>query len=113
MKFFKTITGIRAIDDGQEFLIQDEWKEVSEEEANLISNPPLTLDKIESQRILLIKAKAKELIEKIYPLYKQNNILMSRVVIEIQTMNEYITTIRNISNEAETNGTALEDIVWN
>lgn len=68
---------------------------------------------IEKQRISLIKAKAKEVIEEKYPTYKQRNILMSGVTADISIMNEYITNIRNISNEAEINGTALEDIVWN
>lgn len=68
---------------------------------------------IEKQRISSIKAKANELIEMIYPIYKQNNILMSQITEDIKGMNAYILNIRNISNEAEANGTLLQDIVWN
>ena len=63
-------------------------------------------------RIANIKAKAQELILATYPIYKQNNVLMSGIQADIDTMNSYITNIRNISNEAEANGTALVDIVW-
>lgn len=70
------------------------------------------LKEIETQRVLSIKSKAKGLIEKEYPLYKQNNILMSGISIDIKDMNDYISKIRIISNEAEANGTALELIDW-
>lgn len=71
-----------------------------------------TNEEIEAQRIASIKAKAKEIIEEKYPLYKQNNILMSGITADISNMNQYITSIRNISNESEVNGTALVDINW-
>lgn len=66
----------------------------------------------ETQRILLIKSKARELIEKEYPMYKQNNILMSGINVDIKAMNDYISNIRKISNEAEINKTLFDDIVW-
>ena len=66
----------------------------------------------ETQRILLIKSKAKELIVKEYPMYKQNNILMSGINVDIKAMNDYISSIRKISNEAEINKTLFDDIVW-
>ena len=66
----------------------------------------------EVQRIASIKAKAREVIEEKYPLYKQNNILMSGVTADITNMNQYIANIRNISNEAEANRTALEGVKW-
>lgn len=67
---------------------------------------------IEAQRVTSIKNKAKEVIEEKYPLYKQNNILMSGVTADISSMNQYITNIRNISNDAESKGTVLVDINW-
>lgn len=66
----------------------------------------------ETQRILSIKSKAKELIESKYPLYKQNNILMSGISVDIELMNEYISKIREISNEAEENKIPFENIDW-
>ena len=84
---------------------------ITEAEKDAIIAP--SPEEIEKQRISSIKAKANELIEMIYPIYKQNNILMSQITEDIKAMNAYILNIRNISNEAEINGTALEDIVWN
>lgn len=81
----------------------------AEKDAILAPSPEET----EKQRISSIKAKANELIEMVYPIYKQNNILMSQIDEDIKGMNAYILNIRNISNEAEANGTLLEDIVWN
>ena len=96
----------------KEVIEKFELIEISEEEFNQIvyeiNNPPLT----EKQRIASIKNKAREVIEKTYPLYKQNNILMSGVTADIANMNQYIANIRNISNEAEANRTALEGITW-
>ncbi len=66
----------------------------------------------EKQRILSIKAEAGRIIEIKYPIYKQNNILMSQNIDDIQIMNDYILAIRNISNNAELDGTALENIDW-
>lgn len=81
----------------------------AEKDAILAPSP----EEVEKQRILSIKAKANELIEMIYPIYKQNNILMSQIDEDIKGMNAYILNIRNISNESEANGTKIEDIVWN
>ena len=96
----------------KEVIEKFELIEISEEEFNQIvyeiNNPPLT----EKQRIASIKNKAREVIEKTYPAYKQHNILMSAIAADISNMNEYITNIRNISNEAEANRTALEGVKW-
>ena len=95
------------------------WQEAININANCYENGEFivkdfrTEKEIEKQRIPSIKAKANELIEMIYPIYKQNNILMSQISEDIKGMNAYILNIRNISNEAEANGTLLEDIVWN
>lgn len=106
MKFFKTITGIRAIDDGQEFLIQDEWKEVSEEEANLISNPPLT----EEQRVQNINSYIQSIITKKYPLEKQSSANLGIYGDEYKNeMISFISNCINLSNEAIEDGTSFED----
>lgn len=93
-------------DDDNKEIIVTEQIEVSEEE---LANEQ---KRIEDERIIKIKAKAREVIEETYPAYKQHNVLMSGVTVDIANMNQYITNIRNISNEAEANGTALEDINW-
>ena len=100
--------------------VSDEvWQEAININANCYENGKFivkdfrTVEEIEKERISSIKAKAQSLIEMIYPIYKQNNILMSQIAEDIKSMNAYILNIRNISNEAEINGTALEDIVWN
>ena len=82
------------------------------EKGNFIVKDFRTDEEKEVQRIASIKAKAREVIEEKYPLYKQNNILMSGVTADITNMNKYIANIRNISNEAEANRTALESVKW-
>lgn len=66
----------------------------------------------EKQRVLLIKQEAGRIIEAKYPMYKQNNILMSGINVDIKAMNDYISNIRKISNEAEINKTLFDDVVW-
>ena len=70
------------------------------------------IEELDSIRIAGIKAKAQELILAAYPMYKQNNVPMSGIQADIDTMNNFMTNIRNISNEADANNTALIDIVW-
>ena len=96
----------------------EQWKEAININANCYEDRKFivkdfrTVEEIEKQRISSIKAKANELIEMVYPIYKQNNILMSQIAEDIKGMNAYILNIRNISNEAEAKGTKLEDIDW-
>lgn len=111
MKYFKVGTEIRAIEECQEFLIQDDWLEISLEEMMDITNPPLTDEQIEVQRISSIKAKAEQLITAKYSIIWQLN--HPRLDESYKDDYAYIDRIRDISNEAETNGTALEDINWN
>lgn len=99
--------------------VSDEiWQEAININANCYENGKFiikdfrTEEEIEIQRLASIKSKAKSLIESEYPIYKQMNNLMSRIVVDIDLMNEYISTIRAISNKAELEGTALEDIEW-
>jgi hypothetical protein len=71
------------------------------------------VDKLKNdKRVASIKAKAGELILEEYPIYKQNNVLMGGVQEDIDTMKSYIEDIREISNNAEADGTLLEDIDW-
>lgn len=105
----KEIFGFES-DGSQDDLITKDMKPISLEEIKEMQKP--SLEEVETQRIASIKAKAKEVIEEIYPAYKQLNILMSGVSTDIYIMNEYITNIRNISNKAEANKTQLEDISW-
>ena len=93
------------------------WKEAIDINANCYEDGVFiikdfrTAIEIEECRILSIKAKANEIIESIYPTFKQLNIirLSSNDLIE---MGNFIDSIRTISNKAELNGTALEDINW-
>ena len=99
-------------------ITDEEWQNALNINANCYENGKFifkdfrTEEEIEKERISSIKAKANELIEMVYPIYKQNNILMSQIAEDIKGMNDYILNIRNISNEAEINGTKLEDINW-
>lgn len=63
------------------------------------------------QRIQAIKSKASELITAKYSIIWQLN--HPRTDTAYADDYAYIDGIRNISNEAEANGTALEDIDWN
>ncbi len=68
------------------------------------------IEKKETQRIQEIEAKAKELILARYSIIWQLN--HPRVDIQYKDDYDFIDNIRRISNEAEANGTALEDINW-
>lgn len=86
-------------------------KEEFEQIVYEINNPPIT----EEQRVALINSKAGELIEAKYPIYKQlniTNLLTPYTEQDREEMKAFIDAIRNISNESESNGTALEDINW-
>lgn len=67
----------------------------------------------EEQRIQSIKLTARSLIIQKYPLEKQSSANLWVYGEEYLTeMKAYITNIIRISNEAEANGTALENINW-
>lgn len=69
----------------------------------------------EKQRVLLIKQEAGRIIESKYSIYKQLNItnLLEGYTTEDKTkMIDFINKIRAISNKAELEGTALENINW-
>ena len=73
--------------------------------------PEFTPEQLNAQRISQIKAKASELITSKYSIVWQLN--HPRTDVAYASDYAYIDGIRNISNEAEANGTALEDIDWN
>ena len=73
--------------------------------------PEFTEEEIEAKRIQTIKSKAGELINSKYPDYKQLNIIRTGGA-NLTEMTDYIDGIRTISNEAESNGTKVEDIIW-
>jgi len=83
-----------------------------DDNGNLVIDTELMDELANKQRIKDIKAKAKELITEKYPLYKQNNILMSGNMDDIRAMNDYIDGIRSVSNKAEIDKIKLEDINW-
>ncbi len=68
------------------------------------------IEKKETHRIQQIKAKAEELILARYSIIWQLN--HPRVDIQYKDDYNFIDNIRRISNEAEANNTALEDINW-
>lgn len=70
-----------------------------------------TEKEIEDIRIQLIKAKAGEIIKSKYSIeWQLNHPRLDETYLE---QYHWIDNIRKISNEAELNGTALEDINWN
>ena len=75
-----------------------------------IPEPEFTPEHLTAQRISQIKAKASELILAKYSIIWQLN--HPRTDVNYASDYAYIDNIRNISNEAEANGTALEDIDW-
>lgn len=72
--------------------------------------PEFTAEQLDAQRIAQIKSKASELITSKYPIVWQLN--HPRTDVTYAADYSYIDGIRDISNEAEANGTALEDIDW-
>ena len=67
----------------------------------------------EEQRIQSIKLTAQSLILQKYPLEKQSSANLGLYGEEYLTeMKVYITNIIRISNEAEVNGTKLEEVLW-
>lgn len=56
MKHYKVSNEIRAIEEGQEFLIKDDWIELSDEELQAIINPPKTQEQIQAELIAHFKS---------------------------------------------------------
>ena len=94
------------IKDEHTLLIPKEFDEWDYTQNKWVEN----IKKKEIQRIQEIKSKANELILARYSIIWQLN----HPRVDETYINQYawIDNIRRISNEAESNGTALEDIVW-
>lgn len=73
----------------------------------------LLKEEIENQRVSEIKSKAQSLILSKYSLEKQSSAQLGLYGEEyLAEMKDYIANIIRISNEAELNGTQVEDIQW-
>ena len=70
MKYYKTNTDIRAIEQGQEFLIQEDWIEISEEEMLAITNPPKTDEQILAEQVQEYKLFLDKTDKKVLPDYE-------------------------------------------
>lgn len=75
-----------------------------------IPEPEFTPEQIDAQRIAQIKSKASELILAKYSIIWQLN--HPRTDVNYASDYAYIDGIRNISNESEASGIAVEDINW-
>ncbi len=102
MKYTKIINGKRL--------------QMSEKEINdFLTNQPIKdeiLKNAINNKIYQIKQEAERQILAIYPLYKQNNILMSQDNDAIMIMNDDILKLRNKSNEIEKSleGKTIEEL---
>lgn len=94
----------------KEIILRDGLIEIQETEFNQIVYELNNQIIADEQRIALIKAKAGEIIKSKYSIEWQLN----HPRLDATYVNEYswLDNIRKISNEAEANGTALEDIDW-
>lgn len=84
---------------------------ITEEEKDLILAP--TAEELEEVRVSEIKSKAQSLILSKYSLEKQSSAQLGLYGEEyLAEMKDYIANIIRISNQAEVDGTNLEDIQW-
>lgn len=70
MKYYKINNEIRAIESGQEFLIQEDWIEVTEDEALAITNPPKTAEQILAEQVQEYKLFLDKTDKKVLPDYE-------------------------------------------
>lgn len=98
-------------------VVEDEiWQEAININANCYENGKFivkdfrTAKEIEKQRVLSIKSKAGEIIINRYSIVWQLN--HPRIDETYKAEYEWIDKIREISNKAELEGTAMEDINW-
>ena len=98
------VINVPKADGNREYEILKVWLETN------IPEPEFTIEQLDAQRIDKIKAKASELILAKYSIIWQLN--HPRTDVTYANDYAYIDNIRDISNEAEANGTALEDIDW-
>ena len=93
--------------DGLVEIVKEEFEQIVYE----INNSPLT----EEQRVQQIESKCNQVIEEIYPIYKQINItnLLSPYTEEDKdAMKAFIDSKRAICHQAITDGTKPEDVNW-
>lgn len=95
------------------------WQEAININANCYENGKFivkdfrTVEEIENQRVLQINSKAQSLILSKYSLEKQSSAQLGLYgEVYLQELKAFISNIIRISNEAELNGTAVEDIKW-
>lgn len=96
---------------------EEVWQEAININANCYENGEFIFKdfrtdiEIEKERVASIKAKAGEIITSRYDIIKQMNILGEGGEAQLE-MVAWIKKIRDISNKAEQDGTALADIIW-
>ena len=98
------VMNVPKADGNKEYELLKVWLETN------MPEPEFTLEELDTQRIDKIKAKASELILAKYSIIWQLN--HPRTDVAYASDYAYIDNIRDISNEAEANGTSLEDINW-
>ena len=69
MRHYKTSTEIRAIEDGQEHLVQADWILLTDEELQAIINPPKTEEQILAEQVQEAKAFLDRTDKKVLPDY--------------------------------------------
>lgn len=96
--------------------IWEKYSKYNKDDLQIKDNQIMILNNADKKlNIIKIKIKAGDIVESKYPLYKQLNItnLLDGYTQEDKTkMTDFIDSIRAISNKAELEGTALEDIDW-
>ena len=99
-----------------DFSVWSEYSKYNKDDLQIKNNRIVILNDADKKlNIIKIKIKAGDIVESKYPLYKQLNItnLLDGYTQEDKTkMIDFINSIRAISNKAELEGTALEDIDW-
>ena len=93
--------------DGLSKITKEEFEQIVYE----INNPPLT----EEQRIHQIETKCNQVIEAVYPIYKQiniTNLLTPYTEDDRDAMKAFIDSKRAICHKAITDGTSVVDINW-
>lgn len=97
------------------------WQEALNINANCYENGEFivkdfrTYEQREEQRIQQIEDKCSQVIEEIYPIYKQlniTNLLTPYTEEDREAMKAFIDTKRAICHKAITDGTKVEDINW-
>ena len=104
---------LKAIEDKKDLIIFETEKALLQNkifENGVWIDKPKSKEELDTERIAAIKVKAGEIINNKYSIYWQLN----HPRLDESYIKEYqwIDNIRAISNKAETNGTALEDIDW-